>query len=303
MFKKIRFYMIGNSYSSAVETITWEARDVRDSTPEVIAGGSKVYTPETDIIVQQRSAAAEVWWRKSLDLDDTFTLAAAVYRRPTLSGFGLVVSMGGRMGFSWEWFQLKEGNIFRKLQGCGEVAVGLHMGPDFEELESVEFLDDIALRYLDNISKPPGTHTHEIIIRRGSVLRLGPAQAVDESQMQERIGSGRQEPDLSPQLPGSRIVPPVALERPIPSYTEEARKAGIEGIVLLNLVVDSNGLARDFTVVRGLGYGLDESAIETIARKWRFRPGTFAGKPVNVQITVQVAFRLYHFEDASPSPE
>jgi len=281
-------------YSSAVETIAWEARDVRASVPQVIAGGSKMYTPETDIIVQQRSAGADIWWRKALDLDDTFTISAAVYRNPTLSGFGLVVSMDDRTGFSWEWFELKEGNVFRKLQGCGEVAVGLYKGPGFEELESVEFLDDIALRYRDDINKPTGIHTHEIIIRKGSVLRLGPAQAVDESQMQERIGSGRQEPGLRPQLPDSRIVPPVALERPVPSYTEEARRAGIEGIVLLNLVVDSTGLARDFTVVRGLGYGLDESAIETIARKWRFRPGTFEGKPVDMQITVEVVFRLYH---------
>ena len=44
----------------------------------------------------------------------------------------------------------------------------------YEELESVEFLDDIALRYLDDMAKPPGTFTHELVIRKGSVLRLVP---------------------------------------------------------------------------------------------------------------------------------
>lgn len=50
-------------------------------------------------------------------------------------------------------------------------------GPGYEELESVEFLDDIMLRYSDGTSKRSGTYTHEITVRRGSVFRWGPQQA------------------------------------------------------------------------------------------------------------------------------
>jgi len=48
-----------------------------------------------------------------------------------------------------------------------------------------------------------------------------------------------------------------------------------------------------FKVIRGLGYGLDESAINTIATKWRFKPGSLNGQPVDVQATIEVSFRLY----------
>jgi len=48
-----------------------------------------------------------------------------------------------------------------------------------------------------------------------------------------------------------------------------------------------------FKVLRGLGHGLDESAIQTIASKWRFQPGTFNGTSVDVQANIEVGFRLY----------
>ena len=48
-----------------------------------------------------------------------------------------------------------------------------------------------------------------------------------------------------------------------------------------------------FRVIRGLGYGLDESAINTVATKWRFKPGSLNGRPVDVQANIEVTFRLY----------
>jgi TonB family protein len=86
---------------------------------------------------------------------------------------------------------------------------------------------------------------------------------------------------------------PQALDLPKPSYTEEARQAGIEGIVLLQVIVRKDGTANGFKVLKGLGYGLDESAISTIADKWRFQPGTYYGVPVDMQIQIEVTFRLH----------
>lgn len=61
--------------------------------------------------------------------------------------------------------------------------------------------------------------------------------------------------------------------------------------MLLELVIDRQGVARSITVLRPLGFGLDEAAADAIA-KWRFSPGTQAGKPINLVTTVEVGFHL-----------
>jgi TonB family protein len=92
---------------------------------------------------------------------------------------------------------------------------------------------------------------------------------------------------------GPGIEEPVALFQPLPAYTPEARAARVEGIVFVQAVIRKDGTVDTFKVLKGLGYGLDESAINTIATKWRFRPGTFNGKPVDVQANIVVSFRLF----------
>lgn len=89
------------------------------------------------------------------------------------------------------------------------------------------------------------------------------------------------------------VTPPEVLEAPSPSYTEEARSARAEGIVILNAVVRRDGRADRFEVVNGLGYGLDESAIRTVGTEWRFKPATYEGQPVDCRAYFEVAFRIY----------
>lgn len=114
-------------------------------------------------------------WTKALVLDDMFALSASVYREARLDGFGLFIyRRGDDKGFSWEWFDREHGDVFLKRQGSGRLSVRVKQGADFEELESAEFLDDVMLRYLDDMAKPPGTHTHEVLIRKGSVFRVVP---------------------------------------------------------------------------------------------------------------------------------
>lgn len=87
-------------------------------------------------------------------------------------------------------------------------------------------------------------------------------------------------------------TPPRVIKSPDPKYSKEARKKKIEGITVLWLIVGADGLPRDIRVVRSVGYGLDEEAIKA-AKKWRFKPSTMDGKPVPVQINIDVAFHLY----------
>ncbi len=90
---------------------------------------------------------------------------------------------------------------------------------------------------------------------------------------------------------GGGVSAPVPLYKPEPEYSEEARKAKFQGTVVLSIVVDEKGLPRNLKIVRALGLGLDEKAIEAV-QKWRFRPGNKDGKPVAVLATVEVNFRL-----------
>ena len=91
---------------------------------------------------------------------------------------------------------------------------------------------------------------------------------------------------------GGGVSAPRALNTPDPEYSEEARKAKYQGTVVLWLIVDQNGRPRDVKVARSLGMGLDQKAIEAV-RKWTFEPAEKDGKPVAVQINVEVNFRLY----------
>jgi protein TonB len=90
---------------------------------------------------------------------------------------------------------------------------------------------------------------------------------------------------------GGGVSAPVPLYRPEPEYSEEARKAKYQGTVVLYVEVDATGKPKNLRVVRSLGLGLDEKAMEAV-EKWKFKPGTKDGKPVTVAATVEVNFRL-----------
>jgi periplasmic protein TonB len=85
--------------------------------------------------------------------------------------------------------------------------------------------------------------------------------------------------------------PPTLLYKVEPDYSEQARLSRYNGTVLLRLVIDENGAPRDIRVVRSLGLGLDEKAIEAV-RHWRFSPGLRDGKAVAVDANIEVNFQL-----------
>jgi protein TonB len=74
-------------------------------------------------------------------------------------------------------------------------------------------------------------------------------------------------------------------------YPEMARRAGIEGRVFVQFVVDENGSPSNITVVRGIGGGCDEAAVAAV-RDSRFTPGLQRGRPVKVRMSLPVTFRL-----------
>jgi TonB family protein len=90
---------------------------------------------------------------------------------------------------------------------------------------------------------------------------------------------------------GGGVSAPAVLYKVDPEYSEEARKAKYSGTVLLSVIVDTEGKARDIRVVKSLGMGLDEKAMEAV-QKWKFKPGMNKGTAVNVRAQIEVNFRL-----------
>lgn len=94
-----------------------------------------------------------------------------------------------------------------------------------------------------------------------------------------------------PYRPGTGITPP-SLQREVkPTYTEEGRRRGVEGDVLLEVVVRADGTVGAVRIVRGLGAGLDARAADAV-RQWLFFPARRFGTPVDVLVEVAVEFRL-----------
>jgi TonB family protein len=104
---------------------------------------------------------------------------------------------------------------------------------------------------------------------------------------------------ISQALAGSRQVyqaasidtAPKLIYKVEPDYTAIARATKLSGTVQLSVVVDTDGTVKNVQVIRGLGLGLDEQAVDAI-ESWRFKPGTQAGTPVAVQATIEVHFKL-----------
>ena len=84
---------------------------------------------------------------------------------------------------------------------------------------------------------------------------------------------------------------PRLIHKAEPEYTQQALEAGLEGTVVLGVEVGADGSAHDIRVMRRLGAGLDEKAVECV-RLWKFDPATRDGKPVAVKATIEMNFRL-----------
>ena len=85
---------------------------------------------------------------------------------------------------------------------------------------------------------------------------------------------------------------PFVMENPTLPYSDAALQAKIEGTITLYGTVDSEGHIGDLKVLKSLGYGLDESAIQGIENSWKFRPRIVGGNPVSAPITLTIEYRL-----------
>ncbi len=92
--------------------------------------------------------------------------------------------------------------------------------------------------------------------------------------------------------PGGGITEPRLINMVEAEFSDEARRQKYQGVVVISLIVDTQGNPQHIRVVRPLGMGLDEKAVEAV-RQYKFKPAMEGGKPVAVEITVEVNFQLF----------
>jgi periplasmic protein TonB len=91
---------------------------------------------------------------------------------------------------------------------------------------------------------------------------------------------------------GGGVSAPQLIRSVDPDFTDDARRANYQGTVSIELIVDSSGNPQDIRIVHHLGMGLDQKAIEAV-RQYKFRPAMYQGRPVSVQMVINVDFHLH----------
>jgi len=112
-------------------------------------------------------------------------------------------------------------------------------------------------------------------------------------------GTGKGDADVKPAAPpsdgplrvGGDVKAPVVMKRVEPQYNELARHARVQGVVIVEAVIDKNGNVDKVNVLKGLPMGLSDAAIEAV-KEWKFRPATLNGQPVDVIFNLTVNFTL-----------
>jgi len=90
---------------------------------------------------------------------------------------------------------------------------------------------------------------------------------------------------------GGGITAPILVNEVLPEYSEEARKARFQGTVVLNTIIREDGSVQVMKIVRGIGFGLDQNAMNAVLQ-WKFKPARRNGKPVAAYLNVEVSFNL-----------
>lgn len=88
------------------------------------------------------------------------------------------------------------------------------------------------------------------------------------------------------------IKPPRPVSTPDPSYSEVAKHLQFKGTMVLTGIIDATGKVRQVRIVRPVGFGLDEKGIEAV-QNWKFKPAIHDGKPVAVEMGLEISFNLY----------
>ncbi len=149
-----------------LESLRYAAFRLEGAARTLIAEGTCIYSPATDIQATENGRNSS----RRLVLFDPFELEVR-FEKGFVDGFGLaILSRKHRDSFSFNWFERDQGDVFVKTRQkkSGRLRVAFRSGVP----ATIEFLDDITLRFTDNLQSHHDDHTHEFVIASGSVLRV-----------------------------------------------------------------------------------------------------------------------------------
>ena len=141
---------------------------------------------------------------------------------------------------------------------------------------------DELLGVLERLAQEPRSDTHAVAPPSSE----GPVAGPDSAASAKNPGGAS-----SGRMPSGMRMPKL-VHKVEPTYTDEAREAKTQGIVLLSVEVREDGKPHNIRIIESLGYGLDENAIDAV-EKWRFEPAQREGKAVRVTARIQVSFSLF----------
>ena len=219
----------------------------------------------------QDDAEAAVWFRKSAEKGDPFGMFT----------FGLIYEEG--RGVAQD--DAEAATWFRRSAEKGNEAGMYRLGMMYEAGRGVPQDNTQAIAWYRKGAELGFTPARANLIRLAKDLGVDPGVTEATNAVAPtptapgvfRIGRG--------------VSPPVAVYKVEPEYSKQARKAKFQGTVVLSIVIDETGQPTNIKIVRPLGLGLDEKAIEAV-KQWRFTPGMKDGKAVAVLATVEVNFKL-----------
>ena len=146
----------------------------------LIADGARNYTVSDVDVKKWGCFNGHQSWKRALELEEGFSVSVLVTRKDPATGFGLSIqNINHPEGFSWEWFEPDNGDIYKKLQGEGYVRVTQAEHEDGVEIQSVEFLSEVTLRFMEDVKEETGKKTHLIVVSQGSVFRFDSDQVAD----------------------------------------------------------------------------------------------------------------------------
>lgn len=199
---------------------------------------------------------------------------------------GQLVQKNEGEALSWYRKAAEQGNLEAQFALGSMYLMGLGTPPDY--IQAYMWLD---LGSVGSVDKPNKRVTE---VRDSVAKKLTSEQIAEARQLASEWVTGYiQSMGNGPCRIGWGVTAPVPLNQLLPPYTDAARQAKVEGKIFIELIIRKDGSIESLGLLKGLGYGLDESAIGMVEKEWRFSPGTFQGKPVDVKCTIEFSFRPY----------
>jgi TonB family protein len=192
------------------------------------------------------------------------------------------------------WWKLTSAEAIGDSHGVSDLALEFTVARDgsvsngkLSQPSSDSVLDQAALEALRRASpfqQLPQDYSGESLALRVR-LHYDPNMAAPLQHWSSNAGPGDLEHAGHPSVPK-------LIYGPEPEFTDQARRKKIQGVVTLRITVSETGEVTDAVVTKGLGYGLDEKAVEGV-RRWKFKPALKDGQPISSTVAVEVNFHLY----------